>query len=92
MTADVTAETTADEAWGEPRYRGLQVFRWIHNRGVFDPAQMTDLPKSLRARLAEERLEPSLTIDSTHLSEDGTRKLLVKFADDRTAVIERERA
>ena len=40
--------------WGEPRYRGDQVFRWIHQRGVFDPSEMTDLPKSLRARLTEE--------------------------------------
>jgi 23S rRNA (adenine2503-C2)-methyltransferase len=38
--------------WREPRYRALQVFRWIHERGVFDPQQMSDLPKSLRTRLA----------------------------------------
>ena len=32
-------------AWGEPRYRGLQVFQWIHQRGVLDPDAMTNLPK-----------------------------------------------
>jgi 23S rRNA (adenine2503-C2)-methyltransferase len=37
--------------WDEPRYRALQVFRWIHQRGVADPEQMSDLPKALRARL-----------------------------------------
>ena len=41
-------------SWGEPRYRGGQVFRWIHQRGVFDPSAMTDLSKSLRERLREE--------------------------------------
>ncbi len=72
-------------AWGEPRYRGPQVFRWIHQRGVTDPAAMTDLPKSLRDRLAGEgSLAPALSVSSSHLSEDGTRKLLLSMADGRT--------
>ncbi|MFO0681360.1 MAG: 23S rRNA (adenine(2503)-C(2))-methyltransferase RlmN [Sandaracinus sp.] len=72
-------------AWGEPRYRGPQVFRWIHQRGVTDPAAMTDLPKSLRERLAGEgSLAPVLSVSSSHLSEDGTRKLLLSMADART--------
>src|SRR5262245_12776741 len=70
--------------WGEPRYRGMQVFRWIHHRGVFDAAQMTDLSKALRAKLAEETLRPPLDVAHVHESEDGTRKLLVSFADART--------
>lgn len=72
------------EAWGEPRYRGLQVFRWLHQRGVLDPAQMTDLPKSLRRKLEEESLALPLDITHVHESEDGTRKLLVGFPDART--------
>ena len=72
------------EAWGEPRYRGLQVFRWLHQRGVFDAALMTDLSKSLRAKLAEEDLAPPLSIAHAHDSEDGTQKLLVSFPDQRT--------
>jgi 23S rRNA (adenine2503-C2)-methyltransferase len=72
------------EGWGEPRYRGLQVFRWIHSRGVHDPEQMTDLPKSLRRRLAEESLALPLEIALEHESEDSTRKLLVRFPDART--------
>jgi len=71
--------------WGEPAYRAAQVFKWIHQRGVFDAAQMTDLPKRLRARLAEEEgLAPALEIASEHLSEDGTRKLLLRMHDGRT--------
>jgi 23S rRNA (adenine2503-C2)-methyltransferase len=73
------------EGWGEPKYRGLQVFRWIHQRGVDDPEQMTDLPRSLRTKLAAEGpLVPTLSVASAHASEDGTKKLLLRMHDDRT--------
>lgn len=70
-------------AWGEPRYRALQIFKWIHQRGVLDPAKMTDLPKGLRAKLEAERLAPELALDLAHPSEDGTQKLLFKLGDGR---------
>ncbi len=66
---------------GEPTYRAAQVFRWIHARAVTDPALMTDLPKRLRERLAEDGLGPVLDVAHVHRSEDGTRKLLVRMRD-----------
>ena len=69
--------------WGEPTFRGKQVFLWIHRDGVFDPEQMTNLPKSLRQKLAGEGLKPPGSISLKHLSSDRTRKLLVKFHDER---------
>ncbi len=68
-------------SWGEPRYRGKQIFDWIHGRGVLDPEQMTDLPKALRARLAEEGVGWPLSVASRYLADDGTTKLLLGFAD-----------
>src|SRR5688500_14147248 len=68
---------------GEPKSRGLQVFRWICERGVLDPEQMSDLPKALRQKLAEEGLKDPLTISQEHRSEDSTRKLLVRLADGK---------
>ena len=38
--------------WGEPGYRGRQIFDWIHRRGVLDPDEMTNLPKAMRARMS----------------------------------------
>jgi 23S rRNA (adenine2503-C2)-methyltransferase len=70
-------------ALGEPRYRGLAVFRWIHQRGVLDAQKMSDLPKRLRELLAEEGLVEPLSIVHEHLSEDTTRKLLLRLADDK---------
>ena len=68
---------------GEPRYRGLAVFRWIHARGVLDPEQMSDLPKALREKLRDEGLCDPLSIVHEHLSDDTTRKLLLRLADDK---------
>ncbi len=76
------AETLA--AWGEPRYRGMQVFRWIHQRGVVDAAAMTDLPRSLREKLADEGLAMPMRVEATHDAEDSTRKLLLGTHDARS--------
>jgi|GEM_PF-6729426 len=48
------AELAAEVArLGEPAFRAAQLWRWIHRRGATDFAEMTDLGKALRARLAE---------------------------------------
>lgn len=67
-------------AWNEKPFRAKQIFRWIHERGVFDPQQMTDLSKGLRQRLSDEGLAPPGTVGEVHQSSDGTRKLLLDFA------------
>ncbi len=61
---------------GEKPFRARQVFRWIHQAGVTDFAQMTDIAKSLREMLQQEAVVrlPSVTLD--HVSADGTRKWL----------------
>jgi 23S rRNA (adenine2503-C2)-methyltransferase len=70
-------------SWGQPRYRALQVFRWIHQRGVADPQQMTDLPKALRERLVEAGLGPPHGAVAQHDSSDGTQKLVFELHDAR---------
>jgi 23S rRNA (adenine2503-C2)-methyltransferase len=59
------------------------VFRWIHQRGVLDPEQMTDLPKALREQLALEGLSEPLRVSQEQLSDDTTRKLLLRLHDDK---------
>lgn len=68
-------------AWGEPAYRGRQVFDWIHRQGVLDPDEMTNLPKSLRQRLEDEGVGWPIQIVSAHESSDRTNKLLVAMSD-----------
>jgi 23S rRNA (adenine2503-C2)-methyltransferase len=61
---------------GEKPFRARQVLRWMHRFGVDDFEQMTDVAKSLRAKLAEvaEIRGPVPVRDST--AADGTRKWL----------------
>jgi 23S rRNA (adenine2503-C2)-methyltransferase len=70
-------------AWGEPRYRALQIFRWIYQRGILNAAQMSDLPKRLRDRLEQEGLAPVASVAQTHASADGTKKLLLELGDGK---------
>ena len=65
-------------AIGEKPFRARQVLRWIHQRGAQDFDAMSELARSLRARLAGEAeiLAPSVVADST--SADGTRKWLLQ--------------
>lgn len=69
---------------GEPPYRGVQVFQWIHQSRVADFDRMTNLSKSLRERLARSarisRLDPSRVIRSR----DGSEKLLFDGPDGRS--------
>jgi 23S rRNA (adenine2503-C2)-methyltransferase len=65
---------------GEKPFRARQIFRWLHERGQFDPLAMTDLSLGLRNLLAEGgALEPG-QLSQMRKSGDGTRKLLVDFA------------
>ncbi|MBA3766630.1 MAG: 23S rRNA (adenine(2503)-C(2))-methyltransferase RlmN, partial [Acidobacteria bacterium] len=43
---------------------------------------MTDLPKELRAKLSERATVSTLTVESRYLSEDGTRRYLMKTHDN----------
>jgi len=72
------------EGWGEPGYRGRQVAGWIYQKGVGDFAAMTDLPKSLRARLAADAAVAVPEVAERLVSRDGSRKLALRLADGRT--------
>ncbi len=69
------------ESWGEPRFRARQIFTWVHARGEQDYEAMTDLPKTLRERLAGHLPVRASTVARTEPSEDGAVKLLVRLAD-----------
>jgi 23S rRNA (adenine2503-C2)-methyltransferase len=61
---------------GEKRYRAVQLFRWIHQRGATQFDEMSDLAKSLREKLkATAHIKP-LDVLSQHISSDGTIKWL----------------
>ena len=61
---------------GEKRFRATQLFRWIHQKGASDFAQMSDLAKSLRDKLGGNAEIRPLQVVSEHTSADGTVKWL----------------
>ncbi|HEX6196434.1 MAG TPA: 23S rRNA (adenine(2503)-C(2))-methyltransferase RlmN [Jiangellaceae bacterium] len=67
---------------GEPAYRADQLSRHYFARHTSDPAEMTDLPASVRARIAQTMLPPLLS-PVRHLEcDDGqTRKTLWRLYD-----------
>ena len=67
--------------FGEPAYRGRQLFGALYRRRLRSFAEMTDLPKSFRAELAERATVSTLALESRYISEDGTRRYLMKTHD-----------
>ena len=67
---------------GEPAFRARQIFGGIHKRRLQSLAEMTDLPKELRAKLSEHATVSTLTLESRYLSTDGTRRYLFKTPDN----------
>jgi 23S rRNA (adenine2503-C2)-methyltransferase len=70
--------------WGEPAYRGRQVAGWVHQKGVRDFEAMTNLPRSLRTRLAAEAVVAVPEVTRRLASRDGSEKLVLRLADGRT--------
>jgi 23S rRNA (adenine2503-C2)-methyltransferase len=64
------------EQLGEKRFRATQLFRWIHQKGATDFAQMSDLAKSLRDKLAGRATIAAMPVLSEQASSDGTIKWL----------------
>ena len=66
---------------GEPAFRGKQVFSWL-SRGVTSFNEMSNLPRSLRERLAETCVLSVPTVARKQVSaKDGTIKYLWELAD-----------
>ncbi|MEQ8844489.1 MAG: 23S rRNA (adenine(2503)-C(2))-methyltransferase RlmN [Phycisphaerales bacterium] len=67
---------------GMPAFRAKQLLKWVYERGVVDPAQMTDLSKRDRETLAGEMAFLSGPTVAHQLATDGTQKLLIEWPDD----------
>jgi 23S rRNA (adenine2503-C2)-methyltransferase len=75
---DATGLERFFEAQGEKPFRARQVLRWLHQRGAADFAQMSDLAKGLREKLAAAACVEAPQIVGDTAAADGTRKWLLK--------------
>ncbi len=69
------------ERLGEKRFRAVQLFRWIHQKGVARFEDMTDLARSLREKLPGVCEVRSLKVLTQQASADGTIKWLFDVGD-----------
>lgn len=69
------------ERLGEKRFRAVQLFRWIHQKGVARFEDMTDLARSLRDKLPGVCEVRGLPVLSQQDSADGTIKWLFDVGD-----------
>jgi 23S rRNA (adenine2503-C2)-methyltransferase len=69
------------ERIGEKRFRAVQLFRWIHQKGANKFEDMTDLAKSLRDKLRGMADIRSMPVVSQYQSTDGTIKWLFDVGD-----------
>ena len=71
---------TLVEGWGEPGYRGRQLASWVYAKGVRDSSVMSNLPRSLRERLARETVVAPPEVAERLPSRDGSTKLVLRLA------------
>ena len=71
------------ETLSEPRYRGRQLFRWVHARGAASFDEMTDLPKALREKLKETATLGTLQEVTRRTARDETIKVLFALPSGR---------
>jgi len=64
------------------RMRAGQIWQWIYHRGVRDFAGMTNIARDLRLRLDETFVIGRPEIVTEQVSNDGTRKWLLRLAPD----------
>ncbi len=62
------------------RMRTAQLWRWIYNRGARSFDEMSDISRALRDRLSDAFTLERPEIVSEQISEDGTRKWLLRLA------------
>ena len=66
---------------GEKKFRAAQVLKWIHQRGVVDFEQMTDISKALREKLVQRATINAPKVLRQYDSKDGTRKFLIDVGE-----------
>ena len=66
---------------GEPPFRAKQLFGWLYQRGITDFAQMSNVGKALRAKLAEHFTLGGLEVARVQTATDGTRKFAFRLHD-----------
>lgn len=69
---------------GKQKFRAQQVFKWVYERGVTNPEDMTNLSKDFRQGLWERFSFQLPEMVERRISTDGTRKYLFDIGEGQT--------
>ena len=82
LSMDLPELTEEIKALGQPAYRAGQIFKWLHEAGVTDFDEMTNIPKTLRQQLHDNFVIFGCAIEKKLISGyDETIKYLFKLYD-----------
>lgn len=73
---------------GDKKFRAVQVMKWVHQFGVTDFNEMTNLSAALRRKLGEQCCIAAPEVVSREYSADGTRKWVMRVGDGNGSLIE----
>lgn len=76
MGLDQAALAELIKEWGDKPFRAKQLSRWVHQRGVADFQNMTDLALAFRDRLASRCEVACSSVLARHVARDHTHKWL----------------
>lgn len=76
--AELTSLVTS---WGYPRFRGKQVYEWLHRHHADSFDAMSNIPKKLRDQLAQTFPVEEISLFDRQTSQDGTRKYVIQLGD-----------
>lgn len=76
------------QAWlkerGEAPFRAKQIYNWLYRQLASDFEAMSNLPQTLRQRLADEAyIGPTIIRSELHSKDDRTRKILLELSDGK---------
>jgi 23S rRNA (adenine2503-C2)-methyltransferase len=69
-------------ALGEPVYHATQIAEWLYKKRAASFDEMTDLPRKLRLRLAEQFSFGKIEVVRVLGAQDATRKFLFRLSDE----------
>lgn len=66
---------------GQPAFRAKQIYQWFHVKLVGSTEEMTNLPKTLRELMDEQKIYGVSVVTRLESKEDGTNKFLFRLHD-----------
>ncbi len=67
---------------GQPKFKAKQIFKWLHEKKVFDFDSMSDLSNDFKAKLKQTAYIQKISVRNKLVSKDGTVKFLFEMNDN----------